>query len=268
MTEEEQKKLRKLQLIELDLLKEVDRICKKHNIKYYLGEGSLLGAIRHNGFIPWDDDIDVLMLREEYKKFLNVAVTEINSKYEIQHSTTINNYWSPFIKVRFLDNSFFKQSHIAHLTNHNGPCLDIFPVDNVPKKDSFGQYMQSILVRCYRKAISYKLKIYPITNWKQFIIRYVFGSLSIKKIHILLDKKFQKYNNPKNEYVVNLASYYNYKKQTVPKSYYGEPRYVKFEDGMFPVPHEAEKVLTSVYGDYMKLPPLEEQTIHHHWDEE
>ena len=84
--------LRKLQLIELEILKEVDRICKKYHINYYMAEGSLLGTMRHNGFIPWDDDLDIMMLRKDYEKFLQVAPNEINKKYEVQHSTTIKNY--------------------------------------------------------------------------------------------------------------------------------------------------------------------------------
>ena len=137
------KELRKLQLIELGILKEVDRICKKYHITYYMAEGSLLGAMRHNGFIPWDDDLDIAMLRKDYERFLQVAPKEISKDYEIQHSTTIAKYWSPFIKVRYLDNREFAQTHIAHLTDHNGPLLDIFPIDNVPRMDSFRQKIQA-----------------------------------------------------------------------------------------------------------------------------
>ena len=156
MKETNNTRLRKLQLIELDILKEVDRICKKHHIIYYMAEGSLLGTIRHHGFIPWDDDLDIMMLRKDYDKFLELAPHEIGKEYEIQHSSTIKNYWSPFIKVRYLDNSEFAQKHIAHLTEHNGPLLDIFPVDNVPKVDSLGQHLQAIKIKSDRGMLGLK----------------------------------------------------------------------------------------------------------------
>ncbi len=259
------KELRKLQLIELGILKEVDRICKKYHITYYMAEGSLLGAMRHNGFIPWDDDLDIAMLRKDYERFLQVAPKEISKDYEIQYSTTITKYWSPFIKVRYLDNREFAQTHIAHLTDHNGPLLDIFPIDNVPRMDSFRQKIQAKKIKLYRGMLGFKLYRKP-KNIKTFIVFLMSKFYSIKGLHKRLDKTFKKYNNKNNKYLVNLASYYNYKKQTFPVKYYGKPRYVKFEDMMVPVPKEAEKVLNKIYGDYTVLPPVEKRVIKHHFD--
>jgi len=250
---------------ELQILEEVDRICKKHNITYYLGEGTLLGAIRHKGFIPWDDDIDILMIRDDYEKFLKIAPVEIDKNFQIQHSSTIKKYWSPFIKVRLLNTSFFRQSHIAHLTKNNGPLLDIFPLDNVPKKDSLGQYFQSFKIRYLRRRLMYKLKARYPKKIKGYIMRFNTYFMSVKFIHKQLNKTFIKYNNEDNKYIVNLASYYNYKKQTLPKEYYGKPRYVDFEGMKRPIPKEAEKILTSIYGDYMTPPPIEKQNSKHHF---
>lgn len=258
-------KLRKLQLIELNILKEVDRICKKHHIKYYMAEGSLLGAIRHKGFIPWDDDLDIAMLRDDYEKFLKVASKEISKKYEVQHSTTIKNYWSPFIKIRYLDNKEYAQSHIAHLTKNNGPLLDIFPIDNVPKKNSIKQFIQAFKIRLYRGMLGLKLYRKP-HSIKSYVVWILSKFYSIEKLHLKLDKTFKKYNNPSNNYIVNLASYYNYKKQTFPKEYYGNPKYVKFEDMLAPVPSCADKILTKIYGDYMKIPPKEKRVTKHHFN--
>ena len=267
MNEKDKKNLRKLQLIELDLLKEVDRICKKHKITYYLGEGTLLGAVRHQGFIPWDDDIDVLMLRDEYERFLKLAGKDLKKQYRLQHSTTTENYWSPFIKIRLLDNSFYRQAHIKHLTNENGPCLDIFPVDNVPKQDSLGQKIQANKIKLFRKALSFKLGSYRPRRKLHHIVKHTVGLLPVPTIHRVLDKTFKKYNNPNNKYAANLASYYYYQNETTPIEWYGKPRMAKFEDGEFPIPCEAEKLLTSVYGDYMTPPPAEMQIIKHHWNE-
>ena len=263
----ENNELRKLQHVELDILKEVVRICKKNKITFYMAEGSLLGAMRHQGFIPWDDDLDIAMLRSDYEKFLKIAPKEISKKYEIQHQTTIKNYWSPFIKVRYLDNSEYAQKHIAHLTNHNGPLLDIFPIDNVPKENSLKQYIQAFKIKLYRGMLGLKLYRKP-KNLKTYIVWFLAKFYTIKNLHQKLDKTFKKYNNENNPYLVNLASYYNYKKQTFLKDFYGTPRYVKFEDIMVPVPKEAEKILTKIYGeDYTNIPPIEKRITKHHFED-
>ena len=260
-------RLRKLQLTELEILKEVDRICKKYHITYYMAEGSLLGTIRHHGFIPWDDDLDIMMLRKDYEKFLKLAPQEIDNNYEIQHFTTIKNYWSPFVKVRYLNNSEFNQKHIAHFTDHNGPLLDIFPIDNVPKIDSFGQHLQAIKIKLYRGMLGLKLYRKP-KSFKSWIVWILSKFYTVKSLHKKLDKTFKKYNNENNKYVVNLASYYNYKKQTFPLKYYGRPKYVKFEDIRVPVPKEAHKILARIYGnDYMDMPPLEKRVTKHHFED-
>ena len=157
--------LKQLQKIELNIVKEIDRICKKYGLIYYLGEGSMLGAIRHKGFIPWDDDMDLLMPRKDYEKFLKYAPKEISNIYEVQHSSTIKDYWSPFIKIRYLDNSLYSQSHIAHLTDHNGPLVDIFPIDNVPDKISFKQKIQAVERKYLRGMLTYKLKLLKIEKF-------------------------------------------------------------------------------------------------------
>lgn len=258
-------RIRNLQLIEFQILKEVDRICKENNITYYLAEGTLLGAIRHHGFIPWDDDLDISMPREDYEKFLKVAPKEINKMYEVQHSTTIKDYWSPFIKVRYLDNSLYSQSHIAHLTNNNGPYIDIFPIDIVPEKISFKQKIQAVERKYLRGMISYKLGLKKPTTKKAKIIKFTSKFVSIKRIHILLNKTLTRYNSADNKYMVNLCSYHYYRNQIVPKEWYGKPRYIKFEKGKFPIPSETKKILNQVYGDYMELPPIEKRVIKHHF---
>ena len=259
-------KINNLQKIELNILLDIDKLCKENNITYYLGEGTLLGAIRHQGFIPWDDDIDILMKREDYEKFLKLAPTNMKKKYEIQHASTIKNYWSPFIKVRYLGKTIYKQNHISHLTCNNGPLVDIFPLDNVPKEDSLGQYIQSFKIRLYRGMIGLKLEYRKPKNIKQRVVKFLSRFYTINKLHKLLDKTFKKYNNDDNEFTVNLASYYSYKKQTVANDVYGTPRYVKFEGYDLPIPNKSEFLLTKIYGNYMELPPLEKRKIKHHFD--
>ena len=127
--------------------------------------------------------------------------------------------------------------------------------------------IQALTIKLNRGMLSYKLRTRYPKKWKGYIVKFLSNFISVKRIHKNLDKTFIKYNDSKNKYIVNLASYYSYKKQTVPKSWYGVPRMVKFENMVVPVPKEAEKLLTSIYGDYMILPPEEKRVIKHHFDE-
>lgn len=96
----DRKTLRKVQLTQLEILKEVDRICTKHGIKYWLSGGTQLGAVRHNGFIPWDDDLDIDMMREDFNRFLKIARTELQESYYLQDWFTEKAYGLPFAKIR------------------------------------------------------------------------------------------------------------------------------------------------------------------------
>ncbi|MCL1864046.1 MAG: LicD family protein [Defluviitaleaceae bacterium] len=124
--------LRKLQMIELDILKEVDRVCRKHDINYFLIYGTLLGAVRHKGFIPWDDDLDIGFLRKDYEKFCKIFQHEADTcKYFIQTWKTDKHYYWNYGKIRRLDTEYIRlgQEHMKYVT---GIYIDIFPFDYLP----------------------------------------------------------------------------------------------------------------------------------------
>lgn len=258
------KEIRELQEIELGILVDVDRLCKEHNIRYFLGEGTLLGAIRHNGFIPWDDDVDIIMPREDYNRFLEIAPELLKPKYEVQHSTTVENYWSPFIKIRLLDeNQKYRQAHIAHLTNHNGALIDIFPLEYVPDPGSRKLERQHFAIHFFRMMLFIKLGLKPIDSYKKRLIKFAGHFYSVKRIHKRLDKEFNRYNDKKRQYIGSLATYHKLNKLVVPASVYEESIDHEFEGHVFPVPKEFDLLLRTVYGDYMELPPEEQRYIKH-----
>ena len=124
--------LRKLQLMELEMLIEVDRICRKYDIQYFLDGGTLLGAVRHDGFIPWDDDADIIMLHEEYEKFYNACKKELNTeRFFLQDYRTDKHYLWGFAKMRRNGTTFLREGQ-EHVKCHTGVCIDIFYCDNVP----------------------------------------------------------------------------------------------------------------------------------------
>lgn len=256
--------LKGLQRLELSILHEVDRICREHHITYYLSEGTLLGAIRHAGFIPWDDDIDIAMPRPDYERFLRVAPHSIGDRFTVQHWTLTPRYWSAFAKVRLLDNSLFYQPPIAHLTPNNGPYIDIFPLDSVPDPASPAQNRQKELMTRFRKALSYKRGDTRPKTSKTKLIRMRTLFHPVESLYGKLNATYRMLEAPGNEYLVNLASYYSAEKETFPVEWYGEPRLVPFEDGLFPVPAEAEAMLARIYGPmYMRLPEIDSRTVKH-----
>lgn len=264
--EEAMQLVRELQQITLVMLKDIDKVCAEYDIPYYLGEGTMLGAVRHQGFIPWDDDIDLLMMRDDYERFLQIAPTAMGDKYEIQHYTTMENCWTPLLKVRLItDNPKFRQSHIAHVTPNNGPMIDIFPLDNVPRLSSFGQTMQGTMARIWRGTLSQKMKTAEADTFAKKVLRLASHFVSRDFLFRRINKNYVKYNSPDNEYIVCLASYYKVQKETFPKAAFGEPVRVPFEDGMFPVPQDTDLILTTIYGDYMTPPPPEKRVIKHHF---
>lgn len=122
--------LKAIHSLELEALTVIDQICRRHSIKYTLIDGSLLGAIRHNGFIPWDDDVDIAMLRDDLEKFKLICKTELPSKYFYQDMSTDPEYLYLFDKIR-INNTLFKESYLAEYNINHGVFIDIFPVDNV-----------------------------------------------------------------------------------------------------------------------------------------
>lgn len=140
--------LKAIHSLELEALTVIDQICRRHSIKYTLIDGSLLGAICYNGFIPWDDDVDIAMLRDDLEKFKLICKTELPSKYFYQDMSTDPEYLYLFDKIR-INNTLFKESYLAEYNINHGVFIDIFPVDNVSdnKKEAKKQFNSFIFLR-------------------------------------------------------------------------------------------------------------------------
>lgn len=123
--------LRRLQMIELEMLKELDRVCRKNGIAYIIDAGTLLGAVRHGGFIPWDDDIDVRMLRKDYERFCEACKKELNQKYFLQTYRTDPGYRWGYARI-LKNDTVYRRRGQQRMKARNGVFIDVFPNDSLP----------------------------------------------------------------------------------------------------------------------------------------
>ena len=264
------KKIRKIQLIELEILKEFDQICKKHNLKYVLVGGTLIGAIRHNGFIPWDDDIDISMPRKDYNKFIKIQEKELNhQKYYFQSIETDEQYGSISAKIR-RKKSIYKEKLSSLPTESQGIWIDIFPIDNI-NDNKLLAHLTYIKMFYYKMMISYKVKNIPSTKKisKKILLNIIkvnSNFYTLKKLKKKYFKMINKLNKKKTKNVVSFGGVYLLK-EICPREQIEQTITHQFEDGKFNIPKNYNEYLTHIYGDYMQLPPKEKRKSNHFIEE-
>ena len=260
--------LRRIQQIETDVLCEVDRICQKHQIKYGLGFGTLIGAVRHQGFIPWDDDVDICMMRKDYERFKDICRTELNPKYFYQSKDTDPEYYHLFDKIR-VNGTVFKEDLIAEHDIHLGVYIDIFPMDYVPD-NGFLRCLQFWKFHFFRTGLMAKyMSMEERTGYKLLaakVVRALFKPFSLDSLYRNATREACRYDGKRGTYIFNFCSAIN-EKSLCHASCLEDVVYAKFEDKEFLIPKEYDEVLRVAYGDYMQLPPEEDRVPHHHLTE-
>lgn len=253
--------LRELQQYMLGILKEIDRICKKHDIQYFFGYGSLLGAVRHNGFIPWDDDIDLHMKMEDYFKFIEVCKKELSDEYYIEnHSSNVQfyQYWTQFgVKNSTSINLSMSQVHKAW-----GICVDIFPVFPYSKDPKEQKKRQNI----FRKMKLLSIKYYHVGTLKQ-----AKGIEKLKKMaHCLMPDRVNVYlfrkcfealcEKPKlpEHRCKTIYSIHMTPEQYFENEWLDNIIEMEYEGRMVPCPAGYDSYLQILYGDYMQIPQNQE----------
>ncbi|MCA1032221.1 LicD family protein [Bacillus timonensis] len=262
--------IRDVQQAQVEILLEFDRICKKHKINYQLFAGTLLGAVRHNGFIPWDDDIDVCLLREDFNRLVKVCEFELNTNFFLQTNKTDKNFVLQFAKIRKNDTLFIESSH-SDCNIHHGIYIDIFPLDNV-MPDTFLGSLQQKTLHLLGKINRYRLKKLclepntPLKKWILLSIHYGLKAVPASWFNHLYSKFTRMFNKKETKYVshlLNLVSKDRYKKYLVERDTFQHSILWEFESHYFPIPFNYDKVLTQIFGHYMELPPKEKQKPHH-----
>lgn len=260
--------LKKLRNIELEILDEVVEICEKYNLKYILTAGTLIGAVRHKGFIPWDDDIDIALPRKDFNKLIEICKKELDERFFLDCPETNDKYWLPLFKIR-KKNTIYEEPFQKEYDRCKGIWIDILPLDNANKPNSIFLKIQAGMVNELRYAIILKTKMgekRKLTNIKRYISLIYLYILMIFPTKILeeIQQRIMSFNkNDNSEYLVNLASKYGYKKQTFLRNQIFPTSKMQFEGKLYNVPNNSHYVLSKIYGqDYMKLPPIEKQETH------
>lgn len=263
--------IKEIQKIELEMLLEFDRICKKHGIKYQLFAGSLIGAIRHQGFIPWDDDIDVCMLRSEYNKFLAVVEKELQNQYFFQTYKTDLNYMNKFAKFR-KNGTVFKEMLVREVDMHHGVYIDIFALDNIEPNTLRGKF-QIWQIRAIDSFFKHRLRVRHANmepGFKKFNSKLKYHLIKIIPIEKVKVENFvmnimKRFNNIETKYVADLSNpgKGNLEKFIIEKDVFDNSIEWEFEGHLFPIPRDYDKILTKAYGDYMKMPDEFDRVSHH-----
>ena len=261
----ERAEVRKYQMAQLEILKVFDKKCRELGCDYYLAFGTLLGAIRHSGFIPWDADVDVAMFRNDYEKIKGYFMSNPVPELFYEHYETEKCHLSPHavLKIKGTHVYFNRQSSSKYKPQYDGIYIDIFPIDNVLPDESM-QIKQTRTIASIRRIVSLKAapvydKTSPIKKMGKQLVSLLLAPISFRCLYEKADRVMKKYNDLETEQVAILTDPHVFKKQLFPREVFGKPKTIDFENCSFMVPQDAERFLKIRYGDYMRLPTEEER---------
>ncbi|MCU6762682.1 LPS biosynthesis protein [uncultured Roseburia sp.] len=265
--------MQKLQSVNLEMIKLFAEICRKHKLQYFALGGTLLGAVRHQGFIPWDDDVDMGMPRTDYEKFLKIAGTELTGRYRLRTIETDDEYRTYFCKIEdtsvTLVREFYAKNSVVKKNIY--AWIDIMPIDGMPTEAHvFRKHHEKMLKA--RKMISFSLMDKCMGTGKtrskkqMMIIKTglktgLYKAVDTIKAFRRFDNLCKKYSYESSALVGNTYGIYK-EKEFVPKRVFGKGCMLPFEDTEICCPADYDTYLKHVYGNYMILPPEQERTGH------
>ncbi len=257
-----------LQKYTLETLILTKNFLESHGLRFYLTEGTLLGAVRHNGFIPWDDDIDIAMPREDYDRLVELAKQgKIPPELNFDSLETNPKHWVLGAKMQLVRKTPYIQHKVTKLSKCNGPYVDIFPIDYWDRPAGFKFAIANNCVKVARRLLFIKTGYSVATKKKPFriIARILLPFVKNTWIEKFAIKNMKKFYGGNRKYSVNLCSYYPYYKEVFPTSFFGEPVYINFEGEQMPVPCDYDYMIKTVYGkNYDTIPPVRVTNLRKH----
>lgn len=256
-------KFTKVKSVELEILKEFMNVCDSLGLRWYAGYGTVLGAIRHGGFIPWDDDVDVVMPRKDYEVFCKKAQALLPENYFVQTLETEEEYYQPFAKVRRSDTTFWEEGTAGDHINH-GIYMDIFPLDGYPTNwlmEKVFMLKRIVYDNCLYQAGDYN-ELHGCRKLIAFCYKVLKGTLSRKEAAKKKNKMVSRIPYDEGELVSCMVEDAP-KAEAVPVEIYGAGREVEFEGISIRVPEQYEIYLEKLYGDYMQFPSEEKRVPIH-----
>ncbi|MGX7196880.1 LicD family protein [Enterococcus olivae] len=264
---------KKLQQIELNILKEVIKVFEKHQLKYFALGGTMLGAVRHKGFIPWDDDIDIGMPRKDYEKFCDIYIKELPSNLKLRNFKTDISYRYYISRILDLNYKLIEKRN-KDVEAFTYVSIDIFPLDGLPTSLIFRKLHQArVMYRRMKMSLGYfetldkererNIVEKIIINFFKIFPLYKFIDSNDEKKKI--DKLLKKYDIDNNSYCSNLMGAYR-TKETFKKEVFSSGSKYDFEDISIMGPHDSHCYLEQMYGDYMKIPSSEEILTKEHFE--
>ena len=260
--------LKEIQTIALEALKHFDSFCQTHKLRYFLACGTLIGAIRNNGFIPWDDDSDIYMPRKDYMEFIELSERLSIFPYKIISPYNTRN--CPYTYVKFYDSRTVLIDLPDTVRYKLGVYLDVYPVDGLPDLPAVSDKLYSDIRKLIRRHFLFnaRYKIYiKNSDYCKKLVGYLIGFIGIFFIGNYyfkkLDKKARSMEFDKCNYVGRLVAGKGSRERILKDCFSAYVR-VRFEDGIFNAPKCYHQYLFNLYGDYMELPPEQERVKRHH----
>ena len=256
--------------VEFEMLMELRRICEKHHLTYYISGGTFLGAVRHHGFIPWDDDMDIALPREDYQKFIRVVNKELPEGMEFKSYSNDPNYHHPVARlVNYkvcVKNKSFSEARIEP------SWIDIFPLDGMPD-GKLAMNLHKIRLLWRKVTIGWAnyddlQDMKPNRPWYEKVLMFIGKTfkpgkfMNLTKQYAKLEKALMKYPSSKSKVYMNFNGAYRFNSIMNKDFYYGNGALYEFEGEKFPAPANYDAYLKKIYGDYMKLPPEEKRNVH------
>ncbi|MBQ8606025.1 MAG: LicD family protein [Clostridia bacterium] len=257
-----------LKKVQLEIMDEIHRVCKKNSVRYYLVYGTLLGAVRHKGFIPWDVDIDIAMPRKDYDRFKELCKDELSEQFFYCDHTTEKYYQQPHALVCKRNTGLYtKYDKLNPINKNYGIYVDVFPLDKAPDDTAERVKHARALRRLYRLkelSIPYSYSSSSLKRKLHHALSALLFFLSPTRINEKLHREKAKYENTSARCLCAIAGDADekeYIRQCFPAEMFSEPEMLEFEGRKFCCPKDSTAYLTQMYGDYMTPPPKEQQRV-------